>query len=290
MKIQNPWNLSIKDFALSILGSSTSSMRTHLAFRHPSVSLTNPVKYGPKQSTLNFEKSSGPTVSKSEVLTRKLALMCAVDLKPISIVDGVGFRYFINELNPDFKVPCRRTISKYLHKIYEEEKADLISTITGLDVAFTSDLWTSVAVQGYITVTGHFITKDWNLVSKVLATRVTELRHTGSNIALEISQIKEEFKINVCSALVTDNAGNMVVAAKELSVHHVSCFSHTLQLGIEDGLKISQIARVLGAARKLVAHFSHSVVAMNVLLGKQNDQSTKLKLIQDVPTRWNSYT
>ena len=61
-------------------------------------------------------------------------------------------------------------------------------------------------------------------MSKVLATRVTELRHTGSNIALAISQIKEEFKINVCSALVTDNAGNMVVAAKELSVPHVSCF------------------------------------------------------------------
>ena len=80
----------------------------------------------------------------------------------------------------------------------------------------------------------------------------------------------------------------MVVAAKELSVPHVSCFSHTLQLGIEDGLKINQIARVLGAARKLVAHFSHSVVATNALLEKQNDQSTKLKLIQDVPTRWNS--
>ena len=154
MKIQNPWNLPIKDFALSILGSSTSSMRTHLAFRHPSVSLTNPVKYGPKQSTLNFEKkSSGLTASKSEVQTRKLALMCALHLKPVStgIVDGVGFRYFIDELNPDFKVPCRKIISKYLQKIYEEEKADFISTITGLDVAFTSDLWTSVAVQGYIT-------------------------------------------------------------------------------------------------------------------------------------------
>ena len=142
--------------------------------------------------------------------------------------------------------------------------------------------------SGLHQVTGHFITKDWSLNSKVLATRVTEFRHTGSNIAYEISKVKDEFKVNGCSALVTDNAGNMIVAAKELSVPHVSCFSHTLQLSIEDGLKLNQIARVLGAARKLVAHFSHSVVATNALLAKQNDTSKPLKLVQDVPTRWNS--
>ena len=72
----------------------------------------------------------------------------------------------------------------------KEKKAYLIPTITGLDVAFISDLWTSVAVQGYIAVTGHFITKDWYLVSEVLESRVTVLKHTGCNITLEISQIK----------------------------------------------------------------------------------------------------
>ena len=62
--------------------------------------------------------------SKSEVLTRKLALMCAVDRKPINIVDGIGFSYFINELNPDFKVLWRK-ISNYLQKIYDEGKESL---------------------------------------------------------------------------------------------------------------------------------------------------------------------
>ena len=157
-----------------------------------------------------------------------------------------------------------------------------------MPVTFTSDLWTSTAPQGYITVSGHYIKDDWLLCSNVLATRLTELRHTGSNIALEIRKIKEEFKIAVCSALVIDNAGNMLVASKELNVPHVGCFAHTLQLAIGDGLKMLQILRVLGAARKLVTHFSHSVLATNALIAKQGNTKSKLKLIQDVPTRWNS--
>ena len=105
-----------------------------------------------------------------------------------------------------------------------------------MPVAFTGNVWTSTALQGYITVTGHYIKDDWVLCSNVLATRVTEFRHTGSNIALEIRKIKEEFKIAVCSLLVTDNAGNMLVASKELNVPHVGCFAHTLQFAIKDGL------------------------------------------------------
>ena len=49
-----------------------------------------------------------------------------------------------------------------------------------------------------------------------------------------------------------------------------------------------QILSVLGAARKLVTHFSHSVFATNALIAKQGNTKSKLKLIQDVPTRWNS--
>ena len=262
-------------------------MRTHLSHGHPSVSLQSPTSSSqPKQTTLTFVKENDMPQQKVEELTRKLALMCALDLKPISMVEGLGFRYFLHSLNPQYKVPCRKTVSKYLQKLYEEEKADLISTITGLDVSITSDLWTSTAQQGYIGITAHYISSDWILSSKVLGTRLVVERHTGTNIASEILKIKTEFQLSSCVALVTDNAANMLTASRELNLAHVNCFAHTLQLAIEDGLKLPQILRVLGAARKLGTHFSHSLLATNALLCKQGD--SKLKLVQDVPTRWNS--
>ena len=65
-------------------------------------------------------------------------------------------------------------------------------------------------------------------------------------------------------ALVTDNAGNVLVVSKELNIPYVGCCAQIEQLAIEDGLKMPQILRVLGAARKLITHLSHSVLATNV--------------------------
>ena len=96
------------------------------------------------------------TTQQYESITKKLALMCAIDLKPINIVEGPGFKFFAHSLNPLYKMPCRKTVGKYLEKIYEEEKADLIEILSGHPVALTSDLWTSNALEGYIGLTGHF--------------------------------------------------------------------------------------------------------------------------------------
>ena len=112
-------------------------------------------------------------------------------------------------------------------------------------------------------------------------------RHTGSNIAKEVTKLTREFNVKAVPAITTDNASNMSLAARELNFFQVGCLAHTLQLAIEDGLKLPQISKSLGAARKLVGHFSHSALATNCLLSKQTDLP-KLKLIQDVPTRWNS--
>ena len=132
-----------------------------------------------------------------------------------------------------------------------------------------------------------FLTADWKLSSHVFATCIVEERHTGCNIASEISSILSEFQITELVAITTDNASNMGIACKELSTYQVTCFAHTLQLAISDGLKLPQIAKTLGAARKLVSHFNHSLLATKALLDKQTN-GQKLKLIQDLATRWNS--
>ena len=268
-------------------------MRGHLKHKHPSVNLDLSQKpeerrSEPRQTTLNFSTSRPLSSSTQEELNRKLALMCALDMRPISIVEGVGFKNFVSALNPNYKIPCRKTVMKHLHILYEECKKDLIELLMGVDsVAFTSDLWTSTALNGYITVTAQYLDNKWEMRPNVLATRVMGERHTGTNIGTQISKIKDEFRIKKCSALLTDNASNMGTAAKELGFAHVHCFAHTLQLAVEDGLKVSQIAKTLGAARRIVTHFNHSVFATDALLAKQ-PENQKLKLIPDVPTRWNS--
>ena len=84
----------------------------------------------------------------------------------------------------------------------------------------------------------------------------------------------------------------MHTASREGEFNHLGCFAHTIQLAVEDGLKLPVISKALGACRKLVAHINQSVLATQALLKKQSDNqdsnSKALKLIQDVATRWNS--
>ena len=161
--------------------------------------------------------------------------------------------------------------------------------MNGLPVSLTSDLWTSTANDGYISLTGHYIDQNWKLCAKTLASRRMEDRHTGKNIAQAINEIRQDFKIGKVGCLVTDNAANMSVAAKEANFDHAGCFAHTLQLCVEDGLKMPAIDKALGAGRKLVSHFNKSVISTQALLEKQRSEGQKpLKVIQDVSTRWNS--
>ena len=63
----------------------------------------------------------------------------------------------------------------------------------------------------------------------------------------------------------------------------------TLQLCVNEGLKMPSVAALLAAGRKLVGHFKHSSKATAALAQKQKQMNMPVKkLIQDCPTRWNS--
>jgi len=47
----------------------------------------------------------------------------------------------------------------------------------------TTDLWTSCAAHPYLTVTVHFVDKDWTLQSFCLDTTLLFEDHTGQNIS-----------------------------------------------------------------------------------------------------------
>jgi len=67
------------------------------------------------------------------------------------------------------------------------------------------------------------------------------------------------------------------------------CFAHTLQLVISSGLNIKAIERMLGAARRLAAHFKRSTVSTEALRQKQialgSDDDKVLEIIVDCATR-----
>ena len=125
-------------------------------------------------------------------------------------------------------------------KLYEEKKSAVLELLKSTErVALTCDGWTSRATDSYVTITSHFISNEWALVSNVLQTRALHESHTGSNIANLLKEAMNEWGLeDKVPAIVTDNAANMLLAVSLIECLHVGCFAHVLNLASQAALKI----------------------------------------------------
>ena len=130
---------------------------------------------------------------------------------------------------------------------------ELVAAMAERRIALTTDMWTSVAGQGYITVTAHYLTDQWKMCCKMLATRVVKDQHTGVHLAGAMKKLQEEFCIKEVVSITTDNAANMKVMAKEGNFQRVPCFSHTLQLAVNDALRDERLQKCFAVCKRLVS-------------------------------------
>ena len=170
--------------------------------------------------------------------------------------------------------------------------------LSGRDYAVTTDAWTSLAQNSYVTCTCHFIDrKTWTLHSIVLGL----FEKKGTSKAADVVQYLEtqltyfDLSYQDCVAAVTDTESTMVAAGHLIKQHSaqnggktewMGCIAHLLELltGIAfDDMPHSEGA--LKACRDIVNYFNSSTQAMQKLLGKQAE-GRAVKPIQDVVTRW----
>lgn len=92
-------------------------------------------------------------------------------------------------------------------------------------------------------------------------------------------------KSDSVTAVVSDNCANIVKAIDIAfgSKKFIPCFAHTLNLLVENVLKVENTAGLLTKAKAIVKWFKQGVVASDELR-----KVTDKKLIQPVSTRWNS--
>ena len=62
-------------------------------------------------------------------------------------------------------------------------------------LAITADLWTSVATESYLTVTYHFLNKQWEMKSTILGTLPLSGSHTTTDIVAWIKELVYESRI-----------------------------------------------------------------------------------------------
>ena len=107
-----------------------------------------------KQTRLdNFFRSVVCPRTRSKAITDCVAGVTIKDLRPISLVDGEGFQSLVS-----FNEPCYHLLSvTYFTKVIELKYQEAVAKVhSGANyISITSDMWTSLANDAYISLTTH---------------------------------------------------------------------------------------------------------------------------------------
>ena len=98
----------------------------------------------------------------------------------------------------------------------------------------------------YLGITVHFINEDWELMTRVLQTSELKDSHTGENVAVAFLNVTKEWSFqDKLSAIVTDNACNLIRAMDILKWTHLPCAAQTLQITVKAGLSENGISTLV---------------------------------------------
>ncbi len=281
---------------LAYLGRTT-NLRDHLTSQH-ALCYNADKKNESKKKTLDrfIIRPAKCSDARMKNITDRVTQMIVRDLRPIRVVECEGFRNLINYLEPGYIVPSRKQFTADINLKHAKCKEVLKQRLKNEAqfIALTTDIWTSLATESYLSVTAHYIDSNWELQAFVLETLSFPERHTGVNIADKLKGLAERWEIMDSVMVVShDQASNMKAAMdillEECNWKSLNCAAHCLQLCILAGFSISTIDRLLSAAKKIVTHFHHSTVVSEALKQKQAQMGMSCKkLITSCATRWNS--
>ncbi|XP_037539816.1 zinc finger BED domain-containing protein 6-like [Nematolebias whitei] len=210
----------------------------------------------------------------SQAIVQDLIIGCCL---PLSLVENSHFKHFLEVMDSKYTPISRKTVSdRQIPELVIKVKETVLEKLkTQSSVSLTTDLWSDRRLRSFLGVTAHvcYKSKDsYALESYLLDCRRFTGRHTGEHIASAFEEITEEYGIHdKISYIITDNAANMKCAFKvhmpqsddseseeeHLDDEHLwedinsqedtelpwssgarlSCFAHSLQLVVNDGMK-----------------------------------------------------
>ena len=184
--------------------------------------------------TTSGEPSHQLTLKEAETYTRKytpddpaqvksnslLINWIADGLLPYTTVENEQFLRWTSHINRKIHVVSEKVIRTKLLpeldvKVQYEVKRILTDVIHGTQHAITTDIWSSPARESFISYTAHFISKDWTRKRVVLRCCSFDFDHSGDNISHVLRSITSDWELGDISAVVRDNASNMVKATNQ---------------------------------------------------------------------------
>ena len=164
-------------------------------------------------------------------------------MKPFSVVEARAFiRILKSATLGQYNEILAHTLScRAIPKIYKFMKKTIIDLLNAEKdelegIAFTSDIWGARTKHSYISLTGHYLDKNFRLRRFLFAMKYFPEDHTANNISVKITNMVHEMEMNPKTLRwitnVTDGTANIQKGAKTNSDIDTNmwCFNHKIHL------------------------------------------------------------
>ncbi|KAK6483662.1 zinc finger BED domain-containing protein 4-like [Huso huso] len=299
----------------------TSNLLNHMKRKHAAVPLESTSSQAKQRKPL-LSALTTPTEKWSSTdprqmqADRALVSLVAGKLLPVSLVQSSLFYAFMQETQPAYNIPSRQ---HFVHSLLREQHTLLHNKLqehvkSAQSVCLTVALRSGKKASAYMGVTGHMII-NYALKTVLFACKRVKGKHTADSILKHYEQTVAAYNMSSkIASVVMDNTSNVGQACDlpgflpqaqasqdssdsesdldgdsvsddsllESLPQHESCFAHSLQLVVRDGLKSStQTTKVLAKVSSIVAHIRESTTATDLLEEQPKTQAANA-------TRWNS--
>jgi len=128
--------------------------------------------------------------------------------------------------------------AKRRQELHDEMKSDAAA------VAVTTDIWTSLSNNPYISFTATNITPSWMMRSPTLANAHMDERHTQDNITARLAEMSTEWELSQkVVSVVHDGAANMrECGSRNGWVDVIDCSAHKIHLCVMSAMGIDKVS------------------------------------------------
>lgn len=141
---------------------------------------------------------------------------------------------------PQFRGFSASTCKKDVMKLFSNGKDELLKFFQNFEgkVCLTSDVWSSRQKMGYMSLTAHFIDKNWSLNKRIISFKMIEYPHSGKTFAQHVYEELITWHIHEkVFSISLDNASNndvlvqllpnyLMLASVPKQLFHVRCCAH----------------------------------------------------------------
>lgn len=274
-----------------VTNANTTNLRNHLKINHPAAyaalglstasAAAQPSTSGQRQLNMAEAFSKATKYKKDSdkwrVLTDSVTRYLVVGMVPFRTVEKRSFKEMLNTFDKQYELPGRKYFSQTaVPALYSKVKDDVQRELQEIsNFALTTDMWSSVNMTPYMSLTVHYIAKDWSLKSKCLETSYTPESHTAEHLSecLQLGLHDWGLDEKKLSCITTDNGANIVAAVRQLGWPWLNCFGHNLHLAVTNGVnsEAARTGRAIGLCRSLVSVFSQSWKKKKELIKAQTE-------------------